>query len=220
MINDSKKFSHLSPPFRKDGDHTCTQTCQKRKLSFDNDQDNEPALQGTAALILGTDILPHINDVLGAIGAVNGANGEKELTCISEEGIADMDYFPEHILDGFDFNNLDDNMDDDVITSCNKVKYSLSELENNPTVTVQNEARKVRRGATLRNNKNLLSLHPVIPEISHESQDEERSILINGHHADCNVNKHLRSNSDSFAKGFPVANVNNRVISVIEEAAV
>ncbi|KAG5684299.1 hypothetical protein PVAND_013534 [Polypedilum vanderplanki] len=204
---------------KKNGGHTCTQTCQKRKLSFDNDQDNEPALQGTtAALILGTDILPHINDVLLN---VNGG-GEKELTCISEEGIADMDYFPENILDGFDFNNLDDNMDDDVITSCNKVKYSLSEMENNPSISVQNETRKVRRGATLRNNRNLLSLHPVIPEISHESQDEERSILINGHHVECNVNKHLRNNTENlnFSKNFPVTNVNNRVISVIEEAAV
>lgn len=151
----------------------------------------------------------------------NGNGGDKELTCISEEGIADMDYFPENILDGFDFNNLDDNIDDDdVITSCNKVKYSLSEMENNPSIAIQNEARKVRRGATMRNSKNLLSLHPVIPEISHESQDEERSILINGHDVHCNVNKHLRSNPESFAKSFPVTNVNNRVISVIEEAAV
>lgn len=194
-------------------------------MSFDNDQDNEPALQGTAALILGTDILPHINDVL--MNAVNGIE-KPELTCISEEGIADMDFLPENILDGFDFNNLEDNDDDDDddITSCNKVKYSLSEMENNnaSTIAVQNEMRKMKRVSTMRNHKNLnlLSLtSQVIPEISHESQDEEKSILINGHHVDCNVNKHLhlRNTSETFAK-FPVTNMNNRVISVIEEAAV
>jgi hypothetical protein len=98
---------------RKKGTHSCTQTC--RKLSFDNNQDNEPALQGTAALILGTEILPHINDVL--MNAVNGLE-KPELTCISEEGIADMD-LPDNILDDFDFNNDDDN--EEVITSCNRV---------------------------------------------------------------------------------------------------
>lgn len=103
--------------FRKNGAHSCTQTC--RKLSFDNDQDNEPALQGTAALILGTEILPHINDVL--MNAVNGLE-KPELTCISEEGIADMD-LPDNLLDDFDFNNDDDN--EEVITSCNKVSRVL-----------------------------------------------------------------------------------------------
>ncbi|XP_070508264.1 monocarboxylate transporter 2-like isoform X3 [Chironomus tepperi] len=199
------------------GSHTCSQTCQKRKLSFDNEQDHEPALQGTAALILGTEILvPHINDVL--MNAVNGID-KPELTCISEEGIADMDYLPENLLDEFDFNNLEDNDDDD-ITSCNKIKYSLSEMENNGTGMV--DGKKIKRGATIRNNnKNFLSLTAqVIPELSHESQDEEKSILINGHHVDCNVNKHLRNNSEQTftAPAFPVAN--NRMISVIEEAAV
>lgn len=99
---------------RKNGTHSCTQTC--RKLSFDNDQDNEPALQGTAALILGTEILPHINDVL--MNAVNGLE-KPELTCISEEGIADMD-LPDNLLDDFDFNADDDN-DEEIITSCNRV---------------------------------------------------------------------------------------------------
>lgn len=90
-------------------------------MSFDNDQDNEPALQGTAALILGTDILPHINDVL--MNAVNGIE-KPELTCISEEGIADMD-LPDNLLDDFDF-NINDDDGDEVITSCNKVKNANS----------------------------------------------------------------------------------------------
>lgn len=90
-------------------------------MSFD-DHDNEPALQGTAALILGTEILPHINDVL--LNAVNGLE-KPELTCISEEGIADMD-LPDNVLDDFDFNNDDDDNDEEVITSCNKVRTLIN----------------------------------------------------------------------------------------------
>jgi hypothetical protein len=204
-------------------------------LSFDNDHDNEPALQGTAALLLGTEILvPHINEVL--INAVNGID-KPELTCISEEeGIADMGYLPDNIFDGFDFNLNDDDDDDndDVITSCNKVKYSLSEMENNASIPANlfdAKIRAKRANSTIRQNKNFLSLtSQVIPEISHESQDEERSvnnILSNGHHVDCNINKHLRNNENNFTAPtqsqattkFPPV-TNNRVISVIEEAAV
>lgn len=105
---------------RQNGKHACAPTCQKRKLSFDNDQDNEPALHGTAALILGTEILvPHISDVL--MNAVNGLD-KPELTCISEEGIADMD-LPDNLLDDFEFNEEDN---DEIITSCNKVSRSKS----------------------------------------------------------------------------------------------
>lgn len=54
------------------------------------------------------------------MNAVNALE-KPELTCISEEGIADMD-LPDNLLDDFDFNN-DDN-DDEVITSCNKVNFT------------------------------------------------------------------------------------------------
>jgi len=48
-----------------------------------------------------------------------------ELTCISEEGIADMD-LPDNLLEDFDYMG-------DCITSCNKVEnyLMLSEFENN-----------------------------------------------------------------------------------------
>lgn len=94
--------------------HLCeSQSCQKRKLSFTQEPDNEPALMQGTALILGTDLMvPHISDAL--MDAVNGM--EKELTCISEEGIADMD-LPDNLLDDLDF----ENDDIDIITSCNKV---------------------------------------------------------------------------------------------------
>lgn len=58
--------------------------------------------------------------------AAGGGGGPKpELTCISEEGIADMD-LPDNILDDLDLIG-------DCITSCNKVEnyLMLSEFENN-----------------------------------------------------------------------------------------
>lgn len=58
------------------------------------------------------------------MNAVNGLE-KPELTCISEEGIADMD-LPDNLLDDFDFNN-DDN-DEEIITSCNKVVRDCSSL--------------------------------------------------------------------------------------------
>lgn len=52
-------------------------------------------------------------------------NDKPELTCISEEGIADMD-LPDNLLDDLDYIG-------DCITSCNKVEnyLMLSEFENN-----------------------------------------------------------------------------------------
>lgn len=103
------------------------------------------------------------------------------------------------------------------------MKYSISELDNNVSVAQVNEGRRSKRGSFIRhNNKNNLSLSTqVIPEISHESQDEEREkiVLSNGHHADCNINRHLRfeqENSSTATSKFPTT----RVISVIEEASV
>lgn len=59
------------------------------------------------------------------MNAVNGLE-KPELTCISEEGIADMD-LPDNLLDDFDFNN-DDN-DEEMITSCNKVRNQFFSVE-------------------------------------------------------------------------------------------
>lgn len=54
-----------------------------------------------------------------------GSPGVDKLTCISEEGIADMD-LPDNLLDDLDYIG-------DCITSCNKVEnyLMLSEFENN-----------------------------------------------------------------------------------------
>lgn len=58
-------------------------------------------------------------------GEGGGPDDKPELTCISEEGIADMD-LPDNLLDDLDYIG-------DCITSCNKVEnyLMLSEFENN-----------------------------------------------------------------------------------------
>jgi len=63
--------------------------------------------------------------VPGEGGGGGGPNDKPELTCISEEGIADMD-LPDNLLDDLDYIG-------DCITSCNKVEnyLMLSEFENN-----------------------------------------------------------------------------------------
>ena len=105
------------------------------------------------------------------------------------------------------------------------MKYSVSELDNNVSIAQTiNESRRSKRGSFIRhNNKNNLTLSTqVIPEISHESQDEEKVVLSNGHLADCNINRHLRfeQENSSTATAETAKFPKNRVISVIEEASV
>lgn len=55
-----------------------------------------------------------VNQLSDELAEPNGAGIDKpELTCISEEGIADMD-LPDNLFDDFDYIG-------DCITSCNKV---------------------------------------------------------------------------------------------------
>ncbi|KYM85519.1 Monocarboxylate transporter 8 [Atta colombica] len=109
--------------------HICSSdSCpQRRRLSFSQEPKNEgthaaAGAAGTtaAALILGTDIAPAQGEGIDALGI-----DKPELTCISEEGIADMD-LPDNLLEDFDYIG-------DCITSCNKVEnyLMLSEFENN-----------------------------------------------------------------------------------------
>lgn len=128
--------------------HYCTSDdCPKnRKLSFSNEPDNDaPAFVfttttsgGGAAAPNGTSsggapALSHNSDLLlnhlgddqlaenGGTLLVAGVGGDKaELTCISEEGIADMD-LPDNLFDEFDYMG-------DCITSCNKVGTCLEEF--------------------------------------------------------------------------------------------
>lgn len=99
------------------------------------------------------------------------------------------------------------------------MRYSISDIDNNVSVAaVPTESRRTKRGSLIRNSKNNLALTTqVIPEISQESQDEDKTILNNGHHADCNINRHLRYEQENLPLSkFPAS----RVISVIEEASV
>jgi hypothetical protein len=101
--------------------HMCvSDACpQKRKLSFSQEPDNEPGtLSANAAIILGSELLIQpVNEMpLITNGQVLGIE-KPELTCISEEGIADMD-LPDNLL-----NDFDDGMDG--ITSSNRVTGDL-----------------------------------------------------------------------------------------------
>ncbi|XP_036139119.1 uncharacterized protein LOC105838603 isoform X1 [Monomorium pharaonis] len=110
--------------------HTCSSdNCpQRRRMSFSQEPKNEGAhmaaagAAGTtaAALVLGADIAPAQGEGIDVLGT-----DKPELTCISEEGIADMD-LPDNLLEEFDYIG-------DCITSCNKVEnyLMLSEFENN-----------------------------------------------------------------------------------------
>ncbi|KYN27665.1 Monocarboxylate transporter 8 [Trachymyrmex cornetzi] len=110
--------------------HICSSdSCpQRRRLSFSQEPKNEgthvaaAGAAGTtaAALILGADIAPAQGEGIDALGI-----DKPELTCISEEGIADMD-LPDNLLEDFDYIG-------DCLTSCNKVEnyLMLSEFENN-----------------------------------------------------------------------------------------
>ncbi|XP_019867772.1 monocarboxylate transporter 12 isoform X2 [Aethina tumida] len=108
--------------------HLCvSETCpQRRKLSFSQEPENDGGVTAgaaAAALVLGADIAP--NQSGGLLENMVASNEKAELTCISEEGIADMD-LPDNLLDDLDYIG-------DCITSCNKVEnyLMLSEFENN-----------------------------------------------------------------------------------------
>lgn len=96
--------------------HLCvSENCpQRRRLSFTQEPDNDggaAAGAAAAALVLGAELAgPTPGD--GIIDNM-GATDKPELTCISEEGIADMD-LPDNLLDDLDYIG-------DCITSCNKV---------------------------------------------------------------------------------------------------
>lgn len=100
-------------------------------------------------------------------------------------------------------------------------------MENgNATVAGGFEGRK-KRGSLIRKQQLSLLTAQVIPEISHEDDEMKNGngqLLKNGHTIECNINRNLR-NENNFGiqtnTKFPITNsTSNRVISVIEEAAV
>lgn len=97
---------------------------EHRKLSFSQEPDHEPAQNFNVVQLLHADVLgnpiseefviePNISGNVSVIVPLDPVADKPELTCISEEGIADMD-LPDNVFDEFDYIG-------DCITSCNKV---------------------------------------------------------------------------------------------------
>ncbi|KAJ6637004.1 Monocarboxylate transporter 12, partial [Pseudolycoriella hygida] len=88
---------------------------QNRKLSFTQEPDLDAALNLTGtALILNSELLvQQLSENIVESANAGGAD-KPELTCISEEGIADMD-LPDNLFEDFDYIG-------DCITSCNKAQ--------------------------------------------------------------------------------------------------
>lgn len=97
---------------------------ENRKLSFSQEADHEQTNNfGMATMLMHTDAMPNpICDETEVLPSANGnavvivplespivVDNKPELTCISEEGIADMD-LPDNVVSDYPY-----------ITSCNKV---------------------------------------------------------------------------------------------------
>ncbi|XP_076302762.1 monocarboxylate transporter 12-like [Lasioglossum baleicum] len=149
--------------------HICvSDSCpQRRKLSFSQEPDNDgthvaAAGAAAAALVLGTEIAPNQGELIDGL-----APEKPELTCISEEGIADMD-LPDNMLEDLDYIG-------DCITSCNKVEnyLMLSEFENNliaemPIIT----DRRGRRWSLARSKGGQSNLdRPPVPQPANEEPE-------------------------------------------------
>ncbi|XP_049286116.1 monocarboxylate transporter 8-like isoform X1 [Anopheles funestus] len=168
--------------------HLCvSETCpQRRKLSFSQEPDNEPGIiTGNTAMMIGPELLiPPLSD--GIVEPINGLD-KPELTCISEEGIADMD-LPDNLLDDLDYVG-------DCITSCNKVEnyLMLSEFENNLSAEVPILLDKRGRRLSLSKTKALLG--------GHLGAAPGSTLLATQHHPECPIEHSL--GQASVAAGHP-----------------
>ncbi|KAL2729559.1 monocarboxylate transporter 2-like isoform X2, partial [Vespula squamosa] len=177
---------------------------QQRRPSFSQEPENDgthvaAAGAAAAALVLGAELGPAPGDIIDALGAE-----KPELTCISEEGIADMD-LPDNLLDDLDYIG-------DCITSCNKVEnyLMLSEFENNliaemPIIMDRRGRRwslaRSKAGQTTVCGQQTVGTNAVAGNSSIQEEDSNETNV---------VKWHLGSQS---------TNANSRTITVIDEAS-
>lgn len=210
--------------------HLCvSDNCpQRRRLSFTQEPDNDglagaPGATAAAALIVGNDLDGHHHPADGYIDTI-AITDKPELTCISEEGIADMD-LPDNILDDLDYIG-------DCITSCNKVEnyLMLSEFENNliaemPVIL----DRKGRRWSIAKSRQNTqIGNAPGIPEEVEVEDSNETSVTMHQQHQSVPLNSgrttsgngnkwtNKASNNATEKSNF----IQQRTITVIDEASV
>nr|XP_053641861.1 monocarboxylate transporter 12-like [Cherax quadricarinatus] len=129
-----------------------------------------------------------------------------ELTCISEEGIADMD-IPDHLLDDLEYLG-------DCITSCDKVEnyLMLSEYENNLVKTNEIPYLMDKRGR-----KRLMSLTKQNSSIN--CKDSPRKVEKSGDKGAAASSASQEASSMNNQRAH-IRSGNNRSITVIEEASV
>ncbi|XP_044590451.1 monocarboxylate transporter 10 isoform X2 [Cotesia glomerata] len=170
--------------------HTCNSNCpKKRGLSFNQEpeNDNTPGA-GAVGFNTSSEHPPALGESINKISV-----DKPELTCISEEGIADMD-LPDNILDDIEYIG-------DCITSCNKVEnyLMLSEFENN-----------------------LIAEMPIIMDRKGRkwSLARSKSIKANQSTAGPSTSQSILDEDDVKSKWLLMpAPINNRAITVIEEAS-
>ncbi|XP_044739850.1 monocarboxylate transporter 10-like [Chrysoperla carnea] len=209
--------------------HLCvSDNCpQRRRLSFTQEPDNDglagaPGATAAAALIVGNDLDGHHHPADGYIDTI-AITDKPELTCISEEGIADMD-LPDNILDDLDYIG-------DCITSCNKVEnyLMLSEFENNliaemPVIL----DRKGRRWSIAKSRQNTqIGNAPGIPEEVEVEDPNETSVTMHQQHQSAPLNSGRPTSGNNKWTNKPSNNateksnfIQQRTITVIDEASV
>ncbi|XP_047363634.1 uncharacterized protein LOC124954555 isoform X2 [Vespa velutina] len=177
---------------------------QQRRPSFSQEPENDgthvaAAGAAAAALVLGAELGPAPGDIIDALGAE-----KPELTCISEEGIADMD-LPDNLLDDLDYIG-------DCITSCNKVEnyLMLSEFENNliaemPIIMDRRGRRwslaRSKAGQTTVCGQQTIGTNAVAGNSSIQEEDSNETNAVKWH------------------LGSQPTNANSRTITVIDEAS-
>ncbi|EFN84987.1 Monocarboxylate transporter 10 [Harpegnathos saltator] len=182
--------------------HLCaSDSCPKRRrASFSQEPENEgPHLAAAgaagataAALVLGADIAPAQGEAMDVLGA-----DKPELTCISEEGIADMD-LPDNLFEDLEYVG-------DCITSCNKVEnyLMLSEFENNLIAEIPMIMDRRGRRWSLARSKTGQPLANCGQTSGAQSTNDEEEV----------------KSKWRFTNTAAPSNTNNRMITVIDEAS-
>ncbi|XP_015171178.1 PREDICTED: monocarboxylate transporter 12-like [Polistes dominula] len=185
---------------------------QQRRPSFSHEQENDgthvaAAGAAAAALVIGAELGPTPGDMIDAMGTE-----KPELTCISEEGIADMD-LPDNLLEDLDYIG-------DCITSCNKVEnyLMLSEFENNliaemPIIM----GRRGRRWSLARSKAGQTTTTATAVCSGQQGTSSSSTNAVAGNNSP--IQEEDTNDTNKWHLGSQPTNANSRTITVIDEAS-